>query len=43
MMSLPVLVSGVWLGARIAQHVEEAVARKVILVLLMLLALGSFV
>lgn len=42
-MSLPVLVSGVWLGARIAQHVEEAVARKVILVLLMLLALGSFV
>ncbi|MNP41880.1 Sulfite exporter TauE/SafE [compost metagenome] len=43
LMSLPVLVAGVWLGARIAQHVEEAVARKVILVLLMLLALGSFV
>ncbi len=42
-MSLPVLVSGVWLGARIAKHVDEAVARKVILVLLMLLALGAFV
>lgn len=43
LMSLPVLVSGVWLGARIAQHVEEATARKVILMLLMLLAVGSFV
>ena len=42
-MSLPVLVIGVWLGSRIAQRVDEAVARKVIIGLLLLLALGSFV
>lgn len=42
LMSLPVLVPGVWLGEKIAQRVEEAVARKVIIVLLLLLALGSF-
>ncbi|ELF6209528.1 MULTISPECIES: sulfite exporter TauE/SafE family protein [Pseudomonas] len=41
-MSLPVLVLGVWLGSRLAQGIEEAKARKVIIVLLLLLALGSF-
>ena len=41
--SLPVLVLGVWVGSRIAQRVDEAVARKVIIGLLLLLALGSFV
>ncbi|QCI13854.1 sulfite exporter TauE/SafE family protein [Pseudomonas putida] len=43
LMSLPVLVLGVWLGARMAQRVEEALARKIIIVFLLLLALGSFI
>ncbi len=42
-MSLPVLVLGVWLGSKIAHRVDETVARKVIIGLLLLLALGSFV
>lgn len=43
LLSLPVLVLGVWLGARVAQRVDEALARKLIIGLLMLLALGSFI
>ena len=43
LMSLPILVLGVWLGSLMAQRVEEAVARKVIIGLLLLMAVGSFI
>lgn len=41
LMSLPVLVLGVWLGARMALRVEEGLARRIIIVFLLILALGS--
>jgi len=41
LMSLPISVLGVWLGSRIAKRVEEEVARRVIIGLLLLLAVGS--
>ncbi|NIF28313.1 sulfite exporter TauE/SafE family protein [Pantoea sp. Tr-811] len=42
LMSLPILVIGVWFGSLIASKVHEEVARKLIISLLLLLALGSF-
>lgn len=41
-MSLPVLILGVWVGSRLAQRVEEAIARKIIIALLLVMAAGSF-
>lgn len=42
LLSLPVVVLGVWWGARLSQRVDEAAARKIILCLLLVLAVGSF-
>ncbi|WP_434772325.1 sulfite exporter TauE/SafE family protein [Pseudomonas entomophila] len=41
LMSLPVLASGVWVGARFARRVDEVIARKLIIGLLLVLAVGS--
>lgn len=43
LMSLPILMLGVWLGSRAAERVQEEIARKAIIGLLLLLAFGSFI
>lgn len=41
LMSLPVLAFGVWCGARMVSGMSEALARKIITILLLLMAIGS--